>query len=214
MASSGNQNSTLKRRLDFDLEEVAPNESLQNIWQRGYGSPFTVYAFKGMDMVSEDTPECLDLVFWPPRGMTFAGFELIVAAYIFSNGLDMSEILVPNFLARDTREMLWSLRPGKELFDDILNLVVKMQTARKEDTKWWLPTTFVEIAVDPHFNTQATMEFIEKKYMSDADNLIRAEYLNRFLTADRFYKDKSSFRLKPSEFDFIEPQVGQQRPLS
>ncbi|MED6139629.1 hypothetical protein PIB30_085639 [Stylosanthes scabra] len=41
-----------------------------------------------------------------------------------------------------------------------------------------------------------------------------AEYLERFLTADRFYKDKSSFRLKPSEFDFIEPQVGQQQPLS
>ncbi|MED6199426.1 hypothetical protein PIB30_075857 [Stylosanthes scabra] len=58
------------------------------------------------------------------------------------------------------------------------------------------------------------MEFIEKKYMSDADNLIRAEYLDRFLTADRFYKDKSSFWLKPLEFDFIEPQVGQQQPLS
>ncbi|MED6194259.1 hypothetical protein PIB30_026771 [Stylosanthes scabra] len=135
MASSGNQ-TTLKRRLDFDLEEVAPNERFINIWQRGYGSPFTVYAYKGMDMVSEDTPECLDLVFWPPRGMTFAGFELIVATYIFSNGLDMSGILVPDFLARGTREMLW------------------------------------------------------------------------------FYKDKSSFRLKPSEFDFIEPQVGQQQPLS
>ncbi|MED6145400.1 hypothetical protein PIB30_024909 [Stylosanthes scabra] len=128
MASSGNQNSTLKRRLDFDLEEVAPNERFINIWPRGYGSPFTVYAYKGMDMVSEDTPE--------------------------------------------------------------------------------------EIAVDPHFNTQATMEFIEKKYMSDADNLIRTEYLYRFLTVDRFYKDKSSFRLKPSKFDFIEPQVGQQQPLS
>ncbi|MED6194204.1 hypothetical protein PIB30_026321 [Stylosanthes scabra] len=185
----GNQNSTLKRRLDFELEEIAPNERFINIRQQGYGSPFAVYTYKGMDMLLEDTPECLDLVFWPPKGMTFAGYELPVAAYVFSNGLDMSEILVPDFLARGTREMLWSLRPGKELFDD-------------------------EIAVDPHFNTQATMEFIEKKYMTDADNLIRAEYLDRFLTADKFYKDESSIQLKPSEFNFIEPQVGQQQPLS
>ncbi|MED6207706.1 hypothetical protein PIB30_038172 [Stylosanthes scabra] len=136
----GNRNSTLKRQLDFEPEEIAPKERFINIRQQGYGSPFTVYAYKRMNMLSEDTPECLYLVFWPPKGMTFAGYELPVAAYVFSNGLDMSKILVPDFLARDTREMLWSFRLGKELFDD-------------------------EIAVDPYFNTQATIEFIEKKYM-------------------------------------------------
>ncbi|MED6213071.1 hypothetical protein PIB30_089713 [Stylosanthes scabra] len=51
--------------------------------------------------------------------MTFAGFELPIAAYVFSNGLDMSEILIPDSLARGSMEMLWSLCPGKELFNDI-----------------------------------------------------------------------------------------------
>ncbi|MED6143973.1 hypothetical protein PIB30_010926 [Stylosanthes scabra] len=39
-------------------------------------------------------------------------------------------------------------------------------------------------------------------------------YLDRFLTANRFYKDESSIQLKPLEFYFIEPQVGQQQLLS
>ncbi|MED6225127.1 hypothetical protein PIB30_090711, partial [Stylosanthes scabra] len=214
----GSPKTALKRRLDFGVEDIAPNERFINIRQQELGSPFTVYSYTGMDMQSEDTPKCLDLVFWPPEGMTFAGFELPVAAYVFSNGLDMSEILIPDSLARGTREMLWSLS--------------------KETTKWWLPTTFSEIAVDPHFNTQATIEFIEKKYMTLADNLFKkliyldsakcslqrqarldhmqtvAKYLDGFLTADRFYEEDSSIRPKVSEFEFLEPRIGQQKELS
>ncbi|MED6163751.1 hypothetical protein PIB30_083055 [Stylosanthes scabra] len=102
----------------------------------------------------------------------------------FALGLDMSEILIPDSLARETREMLWSLCPGKELFDDILNLLVMMQTAAKETTKWWLPTTF------------------------------SAKYLDGFLTADRFYEKDLSIRPRVSEFEFLEPRIGQQKELS
>ncbi|MED6164735.1 hypothetical protein PIB30_093053, partial [Stylosanthes scabra] len=85
----GSTKTALKRRLDFGVEDIAPNERFINIRQQELGSPFTVYAYTGMDMQSEDTPKCLDLVFWPPKGMTFAGFEFPVAAYVFSHGLDM-----------------------------------------------------------------------------------------------------------------------------
>ncbi|MED6194629.1 hypothetical protein PIB30_030254 [Stylosanthes scabra] len=92
LTSSGFAYGTSKkgRRLDFEVEEIAPNEIFINIRQQGLGSPFMIYPYKGMNMLMEDTPKCLDLVFWPTEGMAFVGFELPIAAYVFSNGLYMS----------------------------------------------------------------------------------------------------------------------------
>ncbi|MED6141445.1 hypothetical protein PIB30_103472, partial [Stylosanthes scabra] len=50
--------------------------------------------------------------------------------------------------------------------------------------------------------------------MTLADNLLKAKYLDGFLTADRFYEEDSSIRPKVLEFEFLEPRIGQQKELS
>ncbi|MED6138365.1 hypothetical protein PIB30_073683 [Stylosanthes scabra] len=96
----------VQRRLDFDIEEIPPEKRFINIRQQGLGSTFTFYSYIGSEMKSEETPKCLDLVYWPPKGMTFVGMNLVVIAYVFSNGLDMSNILLPDLLAHGSRDTL------------------------------------------------------------------------------------------------------------
>ncbi|MED6172138.1 hypothetical protein PIB30_047289 [Stylosanthes scabra] len=111
----GNQNTTFKRMLDFEVEEIAPNERFINI----------------------------------------------------------SDILIPDFLAQGSREMLWSLRPGKELFDNF------------------------EPGCDDANNKKGDYQMVATNDF--------CKYLDGFLAADMFYEDESSIRLKPLEFEFIEP---------
>ncbi|MED6139361.1 hypothetical protein PIB30_083107 [Stylosanthes scabra] len=101
--------------------------------------------------------------FWPPKGMTY--LHGVVGRYY---GLFVQ---AKNF------------EPG---CDDA--------NSNKEDYQMVATNDFCkEIAVDPHFSTQFTMEFIEKRYMTFANNLIKAEYLDGFLTADRFTKTSHLF---------------------
>ncbi|RYR14945.1 hypothetical protein Ahy_B04g071669 isoform A [Arachis hypogaea] len=110
--------------------------------QHGHGSPFTFYTHTGWQMTSEDMPKCMDISFWPPPGMQFFGHELVIPAYVFDEGLDQSEILVQNDHCVGNKEALWTLRPGEDIVDDVINLVVAMLTAGKDQHRWWLPTTF------------------------------------------------------------------------
>ncbi|MED6138364.1 hypothetical protein PIB30_073682 [Stylosanthes scabra] len=41
-----------------------------------------------------------------------------------------------------------------------------------------------------------------------------AKYLDDLLAAGKFYNDKSSIRRTISDFEFLEPTIGQQRPIS
>ncbi|XLU71429.1 hypothetical protein S245_030482 [Arachis hypogaea] len=117
--------------------------------------------------------QCLDLSFWPPPGMQFIGHKLAVAAYIFANGLQPSEILVEDEHCTGNREALWTLRPGEEVVDDlIINLVVAMVSSNKADKqRWWLPTMFAQIAMSPAHHCKSTLDYIVAKYMGFADNL-------------------------------------------
>ncbi|XLU22489.1 hypothetical protein S245_058555, partial [Arachis hypogaea] len=93
---------------------------------------------------------CLNLSFWPPEGMQFVGVELAVACYIFENDLDMR--FVPKF---------------------VLNLVVGMVSFGRNDSMWWLPTTFAQIALDPNLHCKATLDYIAAKYMGMVENLVK-----------------------------------------
>ncbi|KAL4287000.1 hypothetical protein AHAS_Ahas19G0142400 [Arachis hypogaea] len=121
----------------------------------------------------DSIPEYLDLAFWLAKGMQFVGVELAVACYIFGNDLDMSEILVDNDHCSRSSEVLWTLRPGLELVDDVLNLVVGMVSFGRNDSMWWLPTTFAQIALDPNLHCKATLDYIAAKYMGMVENLIK-----------------------------------------
>ncbi|QHN92085.1 Ulp1 protease family, carboxy-terminal domain protein [Arachis hypogaea] len=133
----------LQRKLSFKDEGNSTKDLIRNIRSTGPGSPWTFYTHRSADIRSEETPKCLDLSFWPPAGMKFVSHELAIAAYIFANGLQPSEILVENEHCTGNREALWTLRPGEEVVDDVINLVVAMVSSNKaEKQRWWLPTTF------------------------------------------------------------------------
>ncbi|XP_020971202.1 ubiquitin-like-specific protease 1A [Arachis ipaensis] len=110
----------------------------------------------------------------PPPGMQFVGHELAVAAYIFANGLQLSEILVENEHCTGNWEALWTLRPGEEVVDDVINLVVAMFSSNMaEKQRWWLPTTFAQIAMSPGHHCKSTLDYIVAKYMGFVDNLLK-----------------------------------------
>ncbi|XLR19186.1 hypothetical protein S83_047098, partial [Arachis hypogaea] len=52
------------------------------------------------------------------------------------------EILVPNNHCIGDRKAFWTLRPGKEVVDNLLNLVATMLTDDRTENTWWLLTTF------------------------------------------------------------------------
>ncbi|RYQ81813.1 uncharacterized protein LOC107624248 isoform X1 [Arachis ipaensis] len=164
----------LQRKLSFKDEGNSSEDLIRNIRSTGPGSPWTFYTHRSADIKSEETPKCLDLSFWPPPGMQFVGHELAVAAYIFGNGLSPSEILVENEHCIGNREALLTLRPGEEVVDDVINLVVAMVSSNKaEKRRWWLPTTFAQIASNPGHHCKATLDYIVAKYTGFADNLLK-----------------------------------------
>ncbi|XLT76120.1 hypothetical protein HN873_032394, partial [Arachis hypogaea] len=52
------------------------------------------------------------------------------------------EILVPIDHCVGDKKAFWTLRPGKEVIDDVLNLVATMLTDERTENTWWLSTTF------------------------------------------------------------------------
>ncbi|MED6204352.1 hypothetical protein PIB30_008480 [Stylosanthes scabra] len=162
----------LKRRLDYGelTDDVA---ILYLIHQKRVGTPFAFYHHKGLVMLGEETPWCLELSFRPPVGMRFDGDNLAVATYIFALGMEDSERLVEDSHCDGTRKRLLSLKPGCELYDDVINMVVGMCTGEKRQKKlhWWLPTTFSHMILNPNELHPSIMEYIKQRYMGFADEL-------------------------------------------
>ncbi|MED6215696.1 hypothetical protein PIB30_000702 [Stylosanthes scabra] len=162
-----------KRKLEIlDLNED-DTAILYLIRQRGIGSPFAFYHHKGLVMLGEETPKCLDLLFWPPSGMRFDGDDLAVAVFIFATGMEESERLVDDSHCDGSRKRLLFLLPGAQLYDDVINLVVGMCSSHKESSmSWWLPTTFSRMILYPDEMSAGTMEYIKNRYMGIADDLL------------------------------------------
>ncbi|QHO26547.1 Ulp1 protease family, carboxy-terminal domain protein [Arachis hypogaea] len=146
-------NPMFRRKLEFREEEDSDFGELRNIWQRGLGSPFTFYTHT-------HTP-CIDIYFWPPPGMQFFGHELSVAAYVFAEDLEPSELLVQNDQCVGNREALWTLRPGEEVVDDVINLVVAISHSFSErlipNGKHVLNASFLLVTanyIEPSFSLQ------------------------------------------------------------
>ncbi|RYR24838.1 hypothetical protein Ahy_B02g058383 [Arachis hypogaea] len=151
----------LQRKLSFKDEGESSQDLIRNIRSTGPGSPWTFYTHRSADIRSEETPK-------------FVGHELAVAAYIFANGLQLSEILVENEHCTGNWEALWTLRPGEEVVDDVINLVVAMFSSNMaEKQRWWLPTTFAQIAMSPGHHCKSTLDYIVAKYMGFVDNLLK-----------------------------------------
>ncbi|XLS66023.1 hypothetical protein HN51_025997 [Arachis hypogaea] len=120
-----------------------------------------------------ELPLWLDLSFYPPTGMNLSTLELVVVAYVFAPDLDKKEILVPNDHCLGDRKAFWTLRPGKEVVDDVLNLVATMLTDQRTENTWWLPTTFSQIALNPTTYCKESLEYVERRYMGPVDDITK-----------------------------------------
>ncbi|XLR59238.1 hypothetical protein HN51_013596 [Arachis hypogaea] len=161
----------LKRKLTFENQDSASTEG-SDVCQTEHGSLFTYHTHLAFHVAS-DMPQCLELAFRPPDGMHFQGSEFVMAAYIFSKNMDEREILVADEHAQGDRRTLWSLRPGQQVVDDVINMVASMLSFDNMSPKWFLPTTFAQIALSPVNHSIDTFEFIRSNFMGYADNLHR-----------------------------------------
>ncbi|MED6144574.1 hypothetical protein PIB30_016846 [Stylosanthes scabra] len=169
-----------KRKLEFVTFSSEDMNILYSIKQQYAGSAFAFLSHNRTEMLAEETPTvninrvCLELAFRPPAGMRFVGTELAVAAYIFTNAGEENERLYQDPHCDMSRFRLWSLIPGEELYDDVLNMVVSMCSGKKFDgSTWWLPTTFSQMIVTPELFNKPTMDYIKDRYMGLADDLKR-----------------------------------------
>ncbi|XP_020969465.1 uncharacterized protein LOC110267941 [Arachis ipaensis] len=162
------QNKHIKRKL-FISEDTKLDRS--HHWL--YHSHISPY------MDGEEMQLCLGLNFRPAKGIMFIGAKLAMVAYIFGNGLDPNEILVPNDHCEGTRKVFLTLVPGSKVIGDVLTFVASMMlkgtygpVPRKLGIKWWLPPTFVQIVMH-HTNISAgTIDYIRSTYTGFADNLL------------------------------------------
>ncbi|MED6133134.1 hypothetical protein PIB30_025770 [Stylosanthes scabra] len=179
---SGRCPNPCKRKLEFVTFNNEDMNILYSIKQRYIGSPFAYLSHNRYHMYGEECPFFLDLAFRPPPGMPFVGMELSIAAYIFARAGEDSEVLYQDNHCDGSRLRFMSLVPGNELYDDVLNMVVGMCNGSGGDTrKWWLPTTFSQMILDPRQYNQPTMDYIKQRYMGKADEITRV----RGTSADR-----------------------------
>ncbi|MED6122126.1 hypothetical protein PIB30_036831 [Stylosanthes scabra] len=163
---------SLKRKLDYSLTEEDggvdmpqdPDPKLMLV----YGPNTPGYIDGG------DLPKCMDVVFRPPVGVRFMLIDLVMAGYVFARGMSQRETIVPYEHGRGDRRTFWSLRPSKELYDDVLNMLAKNLTISREDKRiWWLPTTFAQFALSPESHCKDTFEYIKRVHIGKADQLTK-----------------------------------------
>ncbi|KAL4276513.1 hypothetical protein AHAS_Ahas20G0214700 [Arachis hypogaea] len=140
--------------------------------------------------------------------MEFVGMELAVAAYVFGKDLPKSEVLVPTEHCLEDRRALHTLCPGERVMDN-------------------------QIAVNPTNYCPSTQEYIKRKFMGKADQLFKLVYLDslkdskltksrkdqmlyvaffleNLLCDDFFYEGTPNEMHKPSTYEIVEPEIGQQ----
>ncbi|MED6209011.1 hypothetical protein PIB30_050485 [Stylosanthes scabra] len=123
---------------------------LYSLKQRYVRSPFAFCSHNQTEMIAEELPQFMRMSFRPPPGMKFIGTELAIAAYIFASKGKDNEVLYQDNHCDGSRRRFLSLVPGRELYDDVLNMVVGMCSGTGSDkTKWWLPTTFSASTCSP-----------------------------------------------------------------
>ncbi|KAL4365091.1 hypothetical protein AHAS_Ahas07G0071400 [Arachis hypogaea] len=243
-AKSKTTNRSLKRKLHFEEQESSTDVMLE-VQQQGHGTPFTYYTHSNAYMDGAETPKCMKLLFPPPEGMEFVGMELAVAAYVFWEGF--------------AEEVYQSMFHDFHYVVCVISLVAVMCTegATSDSVlkRWWLPTSFQQIAVNPTNYCPSTLEYIKRKFMGKADQLFKvyiplhtedhwylmiidffnwklvyldslkdsnltksrkdqmlyvAFFLENLLCDDYFYEGAPNEMHKPSTYEILEPEIGQQ----
>ncbi|XP_072070621.1 uncharacterized protein [Arachis hypogaea] len=165
-------------------------------------------------MYGDEMPTCLEVAFRPTSEMVFMGIELAIFFYIFGTDYDPKEILVPNEHCCGSQEALMTLCSKNWVGDNILNLVASMLMKHAAVTvkgnKWFLPTTFAQIALQQRHISVGTMEYIKTNFMGKVEDLSKISFLENLLLDDWFYQSDTTERSMVSKFKFQEPEVPQQ----
>ncbi|KAL4275403.1 hypothetical protein AHAS_Ahas20G0103700 [Arachis hypogaea] len=97
---------------------------------------------------------------------------------VFDSGnRNNSEVLVSTEHCLGDRRALHTHCPGERVMDDVISLVAVMcsEGAMSESVlkRWWLPTSFQQIAVNPTNYCPKTLEYIKEKFMGKTDKLFK-----------------------------------------
>ncbi|QHN83073.1 uncharacterized protein DS421_20g701440 [Arachis hypogaea] len=202
--------SYLKRMLYF--EEESATDEMTEVHQDGQGSPFTYYTHFNAYMDGAKTT----------AGMEFIGMELAVAAYIFAKDLPKSEVFVSTEHCLGDRRALHTLCPGERVMDDVISLVAVMYTggAMSESVlkRWWLPTFFQDrwyLMIIDFFNWKLVyLDSLKDSRLTKAlrkDQMLYVAFFLENLLADNVFYDGSPDEMhKPSTYEIVEPEIGQQ----
>ncbi|MED6222121.1 hypothetical protein PIB30_061346 [Stylosanthes scabra] len=96
----------------------------------------------------------MTLTFYPTLDMRIEGIDLCAAAFIFNDYLDQGEVLVRTMDRSLTQGMLRCLELGKQLHDDVMDLLGAMLTVHSSRVQWFLPSIFsiyIPIFSDGHW---------------------------------------------------------------
>ncbi|MED6130963.1 hypothetical protein PIB30_005617 [Stylosanthes scabra] len=197
-----------------------------------FGSPFAFWSHNRTEMLAEETPNCLELAFRPSAGMRFVGTELAVAAYIFANAGEENERIYQDANCDGSRFRLWSLIPGEELYDDVLNMVVGMCSGSKRDgSAWWLPTTFsiyIPMHIGRHWYLMLIniwgreIVYLDSQRSDDeretsarvAQMMEVARFVEEMLREKSFWSKKDAYPPYVTDYEPLAPDVGYQAPGS
>ncbi|MED6199258.1 hypothetical protein PIB30_074218 [Stylosanthes scabra] len=136
----------LKRKLQYRIDNYSAVAAKAAIGLTVYDANTPGFLDGG------DFPSCIEVSFRPPIGV--------------------SEVLVPDDHSRGDRRTLWSLRPGKEVEDDVINVLARNLTVSREDKRmWWLPMTFNQFALNPSNHCPITFDYMKRAYMGKADQM-------------------------------------------
>ncbi|KAJ1378722.1 hypothetical protein SESBI_47542 [Sesbania bispinosa] len=166
-------------------------------------------------------PWWIPVLFRPPNELILDEIEASVAAYIF--GLKYQElehefeILVTSRLGMfGERCRLRSLMPRQELHEDVLNLVVEMQTVNARSFSvysicWFLPIDFSKYCFAWMKPPSSAMNYYKDDYMGKYEILSKVVYLEEMLQHDSFYEFNTTDKPRVTEFPLEIPMdVGTQ----
>ncbi|MED6196127.1 hypothetical protein PIB30_044393 [Stylosanthes scabra] len=120
-------------------------------------------------------PHNMTLTFYPTLDMHIEGIDLYAAAFIFNEHLDQGEVLVKTMGRSLTRGMLRCLEPGKQVHDDVMDLLGAMLTVHSSRVQWFLPSVFAQIGTGRGEIPVDTLNIIKEQYMGRANRVLKSD---------------------------------------
>ncbi|MED6113662.1 hypothetical protein PIB30_072935 [Stylosanthes scabra] len=114
---------------------------------------------------------CFNMVCRPPKEMVFCGKELAITTYIYNDVLPKLKSLVDFKRGTMTRETMLSLMYGEILKDEVIDMVVDNLADEKDQLRWFLPTEFLHMALNPLEYDEARVDCRTEQYMGKYEDV-------------------------------------------